>query len=225
MKPSILIGTALGGYGYPAYSAHSQFGLISNMMKAEVVCDVVIECNNFLEEARNKICVAAMEKGATHVLFLDSDIVVSPQAVKALLDMDTPIASGLYFMRFPPHKPVAYRDKKPITDFPENEVIEVDYAGMGCCLIQVDLLNKMYTKMKKPRFFAFEDGLGEDVWFCNHAKELCGAVTKVHTGAKVGHVGWCIFTDEHFRRTEDCQWLKDPNHSYLRVMKGANLNA
>ena len=52
--------------------------------------------------ARNEACKKALEIGASHLFFIDSDIVVPSDGVLRLLRHNVPLISGVYCRRSPP---------------------------------------------------------------------------------------------------------------------------
>ncbi len=110
-------------------------------------------------------------KQATHVFFIDDDMLLPPTALLHLLKHDVPIVGGLYFGRMQPHLPIAYRHVEdnqwiPITEFCAG-LQEVDAIGAGCLLIK----REVFEKMSRP-WFEFSDRMGEDMYFCEQAKQL-----------------------------------------------------
>src|SRR5438105_390931 len=53
--------------------------------------------------ARNKGNMIALERGCSHVMHLDSDVIPPRDAILRLLKHKLPIVSGLYCRRSPPH--------------------------------------------------------------------------------------------------------------------------
>lgn len=108
---------------------------------------------------------------ATHVLFIDDDMVVPPDGLLRLLAHNEPLVGGLYFGRQPPHLPVAYRyvdDGQwiPVTNYARGLQV-VDAIGFGFMLVAREVLEKM----ERP-WFEFSDKMGEDMYFCEQAKKL-----------------------------------------------------
>lgn len=108
---------------------------------------------------------------ATHVLFIDDDMIVPPDGLLRLLAHNEPLVGGLYFGRQPPHLPIAYRYVEdgqwiPVTKYGRG-LQEVDAIGFGFMLVAVEVLRKM----ERP-WFEFSDKMGEDMYFCEQAKKL-----------------------------------------------------
>ena len=80
---------------------------------------------------------------AEWLFFLDDDVELPPDAVEKLLKADKPFIAGIYYRRKPPCDPLIYRREDngwysallPDQDYTPGDIIPIDAAGMGCCLI------------------------------------------------------------------------------------------
>jgi hypothetical protein len=136
------------------------------------------------------------------ILILDSDIVAYRDKIKVLWDVvqstDIKIISGLYFINklgiIQPalfNKGTENEFMTPIYPIPENKLIKVDYAGMGCILIHRDIIKQIVDKLKTNILFR-EDYInnqmvGEDTYFFKMVKDA-GIQLYAHTGAHVDHI-------------------------------------
>src|SRR3989338_8602693 len=132
-----------------------------------------------LDTARNRAVQEFLkDQNATHILFVDSDMVLPQDALVKLLGTGKDIVSGLYFKKEQPHYPVICRKigngYKPIEDYAEG-LVEVDGCGAGCLLISREaaetILKIVGEENSFPAFFSFAHGISEDFWFCEKAKE------------------------------------------------------
>lgn len=93
--------------------------------------------------SRNWLLSEQLKSGKpwTHVLFIDDDIVVEPEALVKLLSHKKDIIAGLCTRRNDPPVPnIRFYDKvegntRQIWEWPENELIEVDSVGTGLMLL------------------------------------------------------------------------------------------
>ena len=142
------------------------------------------------------------------LLWVDSDIVVTPQAIKLLWDSadkkNKPVVSGLYFVSNQNEQslmepvPAMYMDTddkyktRVIMPFEPNTLIPADITGFGLILMHrsiIDPINKIAAEFSvfgenqqsKDKF------ISEDVSFCRKLKEA-GIPLYVHTGAHVQHM-------------------------------------
>jgi len=114
---------------------------------------------NILTFQRNQ-CINDME--GDWILFIDSDMVWQPQAMKVLIEtrdkFDLDIVSGLCFQRSDPYQPTLYKEAKrasiPGVDanwsgytfmerWPENAAVEVDATGMAFCLVHKRVFDRI----------------------------------------------------------------------------------
>jgi hypothetical protein len=85
----------------------------------------------------------------THVLFIDDDIVVEPDALQKLLSHKKDIIAGICTRRQDPPVPnIRYYDReagasRQIWEWPENQLIEVDAVGTGFMLITQNALEQV----------------------------------------------------------------------------------
>lgn len=166
--------------------------------------------HSLIYDARNRIAKTAIDEGFDRVLWLDSDMVFSPDLMERLserLDQGREFVSALYFKRKQPPEPVIYRDcclredenGKPVPsavayrDFPENALFEIAGSGFGAVMTTVQLLKDVYEAYGLP--FSTAAGLGEDLSFCARVAEL-GRKMWCDSSILLGHVGQKIYTRE-----------------------------
>lgn len=140
-----------------------------------------IRSASLVHDARNKIVERAIEQGATHLMFVDSDIVFPDNGIQKLYEQDKDIIGGLYFRKIAPHYPTfSQLTGKTITfptTFPKSKPFKVFGIGTGFLMIKVSVLKKIAD----PWFYFGEfhgQKMGEDIYFCNKAR-------------KAGFEAWC----------------------------------
>jgi GT2 family glycosyltransferase len=129
---------------------------------------------------RNRLVRCALERNATHLLFIDNDMVFQPSAIQRLIDADKDIIGINYNARGVPGKPVVSTIKlvDPATDPQKNKTVISEFSaqlfplfavGTGFLLIKTDV----FRAMDAPWFVDGEDKNGEcfteDVEFCRKA--------------------------------------------------------
>jgi len=146
-----------------------------------------------VDEARNIIVEQAKRMGARYLFFVDDDVLVPNFAIPRLLNLGVKVASGVYYTKYQPPTPVVLNKGVPggYTDWVQGDVIDVDYIGMGCCLIDMSVFDEM-----EPPYFKYLKGasdpsdkrgtIGEDVWFCKKVAEA-GHKVWVDTGIQCVH--------------------------------------
>ena len=141
--------------------------------------------------ASNRMWLAkqSVEKGATHLLFVDSDMLFPPSSLKTLLSRDKDIIGVEYNKRQFPLQTVTAYDTS--VEKSTTEPFKVGIAGTGLMLIKTEVFKN--PKMDK-NWFSFgrnADGknvIGEDGWFCNTARDA-GYEIWVDPTIKVLHLG------------------------------------
>ena len=176
-------------------------------------CRFSLTCSSLIYDARNTLAKQAVTEGFDRVLWLDSDMDFQPDLLEKLsADMDEgrELVSGLYFKRKAPVKPVIYREvgyyQKPDTeevtpiavpyeDYPQDSIFPIAGCGFGGVLVSTDLIKRVGEKFGLP--FSPIIGFGEDLSFCNRAKQL-GAELWCDSRVKMGHVGLGTITEETY---------------------------
>lgn len=161
---------------------------------AEYNIEISFQKGTYLHDLRNIIVNEARKAKVDYLMFIDSDVAFEYDSIRKLIDHNKDIVGGHYNMKkFPittTMKPLAEDGKSASTaetyDMP-NKLFKCAAVPTGFLLINMKALDSM------PRFFDFEylpngDLLGEDVWFCNKAREL-GFDIWCDPTIKIGHVG------------------------------------
>lgn len=138
------------------------------------------------------------------LLWLDSDIVITPQAFQLLWDnrdpIKRPLISGVYFITYEMNEPLPapipciFMDNEkggtqPIHPLPNNELLPIDLAGLGFTLMHKSVAHKLREAYGETTFQIQIDKqhVSEDVAFFRKVKEI-GIQPYAHTGAIVSHV-------------------------------------
>lgn len=149
-------------------------------------------------EKRRKLLEDAIASGATHILYLDDDMMFAPNTLRRLMAHKKPFVSGLGFMRKNPFYPTIFqittkRDGNLITEkynyilnYPDEPFI-VDGVGMFCCLIDLSII----SKLRKPWFetggIRKDSKISEDISFSRRLWEG-GIPITIDPNIKTGHI-------------------------------------
>jgi len=137
---------------------------------------------------RNQCAEAAKLAGATHLLFLDSDMIFPPDTITRLLKRDKDIVGAVYSQRGAPFHPLGVTYEGEHTHVTSG-VRRMKILPTGCLMIRM----AVFDTLAKPWFNTRVEGeklLGEDYYFCERATEAgfeiwCdGDLSK-----EVGHIG------------------------------------
>jgi GT2 family glycosyltransferase len=191
----------------------SEFALSLRLLRFPQNCQVLYALSKTvgIDVARNEIIEKA-PADADYVLFLDSDVLVPPDAVLKLMSHGKDIVSGLYFSSNPPFYPHAYKsDGKGkydhIFDYPKDSLLEVDAVGAGALLVR----KAVFDKIGAPYFqhAVQKTDMGEDFYFCKKAREsgfkvFCDTSVKcTHMGVSmIGENAWDSVKDEVKKRRD-----------------------
>lgn len=91
---------------------------------------------------------ASIENGATHILWLDSDIIMPQDAAVQLLSHEKPVVVANYVMKTSEYLPVTTRDSERIYSTDKTGLEKVTAVGLGLALTDV----KIYHKLRFPWF-------------------------------------------------------------------------
>lgn len=144
---------------------------------------------------RNLTIEKAKEIGASHIMFIDADMLFKPDAVQTLLDRKKDIIGVNYHQR--DKDPVEstvfmYEDKKLIRyDETKTELFECATVGSGFMLIVMPVFEKLQQPYFDTDYIAgqFET---EDVVFCKKAL-MAGVHVYCDPMISVGHMGMKIY--------------------------------
>lgn len=150
-----------------------------------LVSDIVMRRSCDIVSNRTFLVNNAIKAGASHILFVDCDMVFPYDIIPKLLAHKKEIVGVEYNKREFPLKGV----QKPLGEASETELYKASHAGTGLLLIDLSI----FPKLKGPYFNFGRDSqgalvLGEDVWFCNTARDA-GFDTWIDPTIKVGHLG------------------------------------
>lgn len=153
-----------------------------------------------IARSREQLAWMVADSDATHLLFVDTDMAFEPDVVDKLLAHDVPIVGAWYHGLNPATEKtyvVVYRqkgDEMELFKSPGKGLQEVAALGMGCTLIKREVLEafaKLYPD--RPNLCMFredrrgKDSVGEDVYFCQKAKEM-GFASYVDWDTQAGHM-------------------------------------
>ena len=151
----------------------------------------VINCkSSIVSIGRNECVAAALHIKATHVLFLDSDMVFPLDTLKRLLAHDKDIVGALYSRRRPPFDPNGLPWPGSA---PTGGLQRMKNLPAGCLLIKT----RVFEKIAKPWFSTRNEGeniVGEDICFCENATKAGFEIWQdITLSREVGHIGERIF--------------------------------
>ena len=138
-----------------------------------------------------------------YLMWIDSDMVFTPEHFKALLDMNKDMASGIYKMAdqvqyatVEKYNTQEYKDNGKFT-FLNDEILTtkpnifpVEYTGFGWMLIKKGVIESMEYPWFRPEWMNFGNGIedftSEDVGLCINVKKK-GYKIYVNKKVHIGH--------------------------------------
>jgi hypothetical protein len=144
----------------------------SRGIETEVEFDLgTLVCNQ-----RERLTGKAVDMHATHIMWLDSDMMFPKNVCEILLSHDLPVVACNYSTRALPLKAVAYKRLNDWESGIDKELTGlelVDAVGLGCALTSTSV----FINSRKPWFpitydDTADDYLGEDMNFCKMVAAL-----------------------------------------------------
>jgi Glycosyltransferase like family 2 len=152
------------------------------------------------------------------LLWVDSDIVLTSDILALLWQtadkIVKPVVCGTYFISKQMEKtlmqpmPALFEDTgnvhqiKHLHPLPFNQVVKIDIAGLGLCLMHRSVVTALREKHGNQSMFAEVEGIGdeyigEDVVFFRKVKEA-GVPVHAHTGAIAKHMKRFAFDENYY---------------------------
>lgn len=155
---------------------------------------VCVQASSYLHWNREFIVQQALEAKASHLWFLDTDMIFPPAGLFRLADLDKDIVGGSYNFRQLPLRSVvklAEVDGVFVDATEENmpkEPFQCAVVPTGFMLIN---LARLVAKVQPP-YFESNLPLGDDVYFCKKVR-AAGLEVWCDPTIEIGHVGEMIF--------------------------------
>lgn len=168
--------------------------------------------SSMLVQSRQDLVKSALGAGATHVLFLDSDMVFPKDLLQRLLEDGKDIVGVNCTTRGWPVAHIAYDFMQDLVDSRQRVGLEkVQQVGLAVMLIRAEVLRRL-----RPPLFMMEwvpdtrSFCGEDIYFCQLAQEAGFDVWVDHDlSKKVLHVGTMAFGPDLMRIGPEVKALLD----------------
>jgi GT2 family glycosyltransferase len=159
--------------------AQTACSIISALPHVGSPFQMILAMGPYIHQNRENAVDEAFKNNCSHLLFIDTDIIFEPDAIKRLIDHDLDIVGGRYNKRFLPIQSTVPNITK---------LSETRFVPTGFLLINMEV----FKKIGKP-FFSFEDGAeSEDVYFCDKAIRN-GYKVWCDPAINIGHIGKTIY--------------------------------
>lgn len=187
----------------PAVFANDLAMLYAETSRAIPQTTLAMMVGTFVHQAREKLLTDLTSIwGATHILWLDADMVFPKDAGLRLLShvlerdidvMPRNVVAANYATRVHPSRPTASKDGQRIPSFNKSGLESVDHVGMGVFLMATAVVRDL----PKPRFWYSTETETEDVYFCNLLRKAGHEIWIDHDLSKeVGHIGQHVYREQ-----------------------------
>lgn len=151
--------------------------------------------STYIHVGREVFLDASLRQGATHVLWLDTDMSVPPETAIRLALHERSIVAGNYVTRDGSRQFTARRDGQRIATTAGSTGLEaVDAIGFGCVLMRTDLVADLPRPWFRHGINANDADIGEDLMFCRALRAAGHDIYIDHDLSKeIGHVGQHIY--------------------------------
>jgi GT2 family glycosyltransferase len=153
-----------------------------------------------ISKARNMVVRTFLDRSPADYLFMcDTDMMFNDDAIERLMDSGESFISGFCMTGEERPVPAMYRGALqegtfcPITEWPTDEIIDVDAVGSACSLIHRSVYETVERELPNKAAQWYQEQqygdylVGEDFTFCMRARK-CGFKIKVDTSVKVAHI-------------------------------------
>jgi hypothetical protein len=128
--------------------AKSFRSIVLPMNTSAIMVSAVDTAGGEIAEARNQCVMEALQRGCTHLFWLDDDVCAEERCLIALHRHDREIASGVYFTKHELSEPLIFPASGGGTDpFLAEGTSEAWATGMGLCLIKAEVYRRMMREM------------------------------------------------------------------------------
>lgn len=160
----------------------------------ELVTDIIVRRSCDIVSNRTWLVNEAIKSDATHILFVDCDMIFPADTIETLLAHNKEIVGVEYNARKFPLEGV----QKPLTERSDTELYKALFAGFGVILIDLTIFKDpkfgIDAEGKRSPWFSFGRdsqgnlAMGEDGWFCFVARDA-GYDTWIDPTIKIYHLG------------------------------------
>ena len=203
-----------------AYDLAQMMAFTASVMPEHCSIGLHMNIGTYIHKSRTELLQDALEQGATHLLWLDSDMRFPQDTAIRLLQRQLPFVEINYSMRVMPPDFVGIKriprgddptDGERLKTTDETEGLEeCDALGFGCFMMEAATLAKLPDPDYTPWFWfektKFGQEIGEDVYFClNMIQEHLGErIFCDHDLSKeCGHLGQLEYKFYHAETTQE----------------------
>ncbi len=152
--------------------------------------------STYIHAGREWFLEATRKQGATHVLWLDTDMTFPAEAAIRLYLHDTPIVGCNYRVRQDSGLFTARLNQERITTDEDSTGLQaVDEIGFGVVLMRTDIVDGLERPWFRHGQNAQGGDIGEDIMFCRALRDAGHTIYLDHDLSKeIGHIGQHTFS-------------------------------
>ena len=179
---------------------------IHTLMKQIQITAIISKKGSMVDSARCSLVVDAIQTGATHILFLDSDHTFPRDLLERMIRSDKDIVGIHQVTKRPPIRSNCEDMQGNRLTAPGAGLQEVTRIGTGIILIKLAVFNNMKLPYFEYRFdkgmFKTPHWIGEDYYFCEAARHKGYKIFVDHDLSKeCYHIGTAMYGLEELERT------------------------
>jgi hypothetical protein len=181
--------------------SRSLMALETRLNELKVWYEVKIIDGTLVHIARDRLATHAVNNEFTEVLWIDSDMVFSPEIYEDLSEHGKDFVCGNFISRHHPYVSCIFSKLLPperIYDFGAGDLMRVAGCGFGCVWMKAQVLRDVLMNENGQAFIP-DPKLGEDLAFCMRAKKA-GYEIWCDPTARVGHVASVVIWPEDGQR-------------------------
>lgn len=185
---------AMFAYSLVTMFAHFAATKVRTVPEAKISLSLrLFESSNWITN-REKLAKAAVDEGATHLMFLDDDMSFDPRVLETLLGRRQDVVVTNYLIKTIPAKDFTAVDlngHRLPTTAESTGIQPVQYSGFGVSLIRTDVLRAVPQPWFAPKFDpASSEYTTEDCPFFEKVRQAGFTVYVDHDASKmIGHIG------------------------------------
>lgn len=189
---------------------HMQQYIFQHPIEQEMGLTIINRRGSIIHDSREDLANQALDREATHLLWLDSDMSFPEDLFHRLLEHDLDAVACNYVQRIiPAHSNARDTNGVELLTYEDSSGLEeAQSAGYGACLIKTDVLKRMSRPWFDTVWFHKEktgkihwpdryDLLGEDVFFFKKLKAELGVSLYIDhdLSHQIGHMGDFEYTN------------------------------
>ena len=168
-----------------------------------------------IEDIRNQIVEQALEKGCTHLIFMDTDQIYPEDFLVKIMSHDKDVVGTAITKRYPPFNVLVMRGSLgkyrlvPDEDIENIHLLECDASGTGAIMFRTEVFFHASEFGKWFQVSVTDDGrpIGEDVYFCSELRKA-GYKIWIDTTIDIKHLGILAIDYNFYKLFKDLENLR-----------------